>query len=78
MNKNDELEYKLNKIEEFFDGLSLEEFEKMSFEAGLGRINESGKSSYVLAIDGYSSTIANFNIDNNFEFQISREAEKAA
>lgn len=46
------LEEKLEEIDTFFENLSLEEFEEMALEAGLGKIRESSDCSYVLAVKG--------------------------
>ncbi len=43
------LECELKKIDEFFDALSVEEFEKIAFDCGAGVISSSYKSKYVEA-----------------------------
>lgn len=60
------LDEKMKNIEEFFDNLSLDDFEKMSFDAGLGSIADSGKSTYVLASMQYVNKAKDMkNTDNN-------------
>lgn len=43
------LEEKLDRINEFFNNLSDDDFERMALEAGLGEIKDSDACSYVLA-----------------------------
>ena len=76
MDKKLNLEEKLKEIDAFFENLSLEEFEKMALESGLGKIRESSDCSYVLAVKGmYEGTYVNdqkhVNVtkDNEFHYQ---------
>lgn len=50
------LDERLKKINDFFDNVSLDDFERMALDAGAGAIKESSKCSYVLA-----STVQNDN-----------------
>ena len=51
------LEEKLKQIDKFFDNLSIEEFEKMSFDAGLGEIEDETESSFMFSIGAEFDTM---------------------
>ncbi|MCM1058222.1 MAG: hypothetical protein NC517_11535 [Firmicutes bacterium] len=52
------LEEELKKIDEFFDALSMEEFEKMAMDCGAGIIAPSDESAYVAAVPKrYANTV---------------------
>ena len=53
MLKNMTLEERLQRINDFFDSLSNDEFEKICYDCGAGVIMESSNSGYNLPIDDF-------------------------
>ena len=68
-----DLEQKMKEIESFFERLSVEEFEKMAFDCGLGQIKKSKDSTYVLATQSYSDQIRYIKNTKDNEFSLDME-----
>lgn len=65
------LDKRLQRIDEFFNNLSVDEFEEMAFDCGLGKIKKSSECNYVVAANiQYSNRMkkAVSTKDNQFSF----------
>lgn len=68
MNNQYTLWEKLKEIKQVIAEMPMEEFERLSYESGLGKIEDSSESGYVLAVKGYSNKEESFCYNNKFSY----------